>query len=85
MDRQCEILTDAIRAGIMEAFGYKTNVMEFVESEHTPKNILIIGRKSHSLSQNPKDHLMKIVGDAQEIGADKHHLIRILNDYFDFY
>ncbi|MEL7122694.1 MAG: SAM-dependent methyltransferase [Bacteroidota bacterium] len=45
MERQAEILTDTIRALIMEANGYKTKVFEFISSEHTSKNLMIIGQK----------------------------------------
>lgn len=43
-ERQAEIVTDAIRAAILEAYGYKTKVFEFIETEHTPKNVLIVGK-----------------------------------------
>ncbi|MBK8659047.1 MAG: SAM-dependent methyltransferase [Bacteroidetes bacterium] len=42
-ERQAEILTDTIRALILEAYGYKTKVFEFISTEHTPKNVLIVG------------------------------------------
>ena len=40
------MITDAVRALVLEYFGYKTQVMEFVEMENTPKNILLVGKKS---------------------------------------
>ena len=40
-DRFSAIVTDAIRANILQYFGYKTNVMEFVDFENSPKNLLI--------------------------------------------
>ena len=40
-ERLSAILTDAIRANLLEEAGYDTQVMEFIEMEHTPKNILI--------------------------------------------
>ncbi len=40
-ERQAEILTDTIRALILEAYGYRTNVAEFIATEHTPKNLII--------------------------------------------
>ncbi|MDA1163331.1 MAG: SAM-dependent methyltransferase [Planctomycetota bacterium] len=40
-ERFAELLTDALRADILEACGYRTQVLEFISLEHTPKNILI--------------------------------------------
>ena len=40
-ERFAAILTDSIRANILEYFGYKTQVLEFVDWEITPKNVLI--------------------------------------------
>jgi hypothetical protein len=48
MERQAEILTDTLRALIMEYHGYKSQIMEFVELEHSPKNLLLTGVKSNS-------------------------------------
>lgn len=46
LEREAAMITDAIRAMILEYYGYKTQVMEFIEMEHTPKNILLAGRKT---------------------------------------
>lgn len=40
-ERFSALMTDAIRAEILEIKGYKTSVMEFIDMEHTPKNIMI--------------------------------------------
>lgn len=45
-ERQAEIITDGIRALIMEAYGYQTKVFEFISTEHTPKNLMITGKKT---------------------------------------
>ncbi len=35
------LITDGLRAQLLESCGYKVNVMEFIDVEHTPKNVLI--------------------------------------------
>ena len=45
LERQAEIITDSIRALMLEAYGYKTKVFDFIDIEHTPKNLLIVGTK----------------------------------------
>lgn len=53
-ERQAEILTDTIRALMLEAYGYRTNVAEFVATEHTPKNLIISAVKK---KLNPKHQI----------------------------
>ncbi len=40
-ERLADILTDAFRALVLRIMGYKTDVVEFVSSEHTDKNLMI--------------------------------------------
>ena len=40
-EKYTSLATDAFRAQALELCGYKTQVMEFIDMEHTPKNILI--------------------------------------------
>ena len=40
-ERMSALITDAVRANILEENGYQVQVMEFIDMEHTPKNILI--------------------------------------------
>jgi hypothetical protein len=40
-ERVGDILTDAIRAQVLRILGYETDVIEFIASEHTPRNLLI--------------------------------------------
>lgn len=40
-ERTAALFTDAIRAQILEGQGYRTQLLEFIDMEHTPKNILI--------------------------------------------
>ncbi len=54
LERQAEIVTDSIRAMILEMHGYKTKVFEFISTEHTPKNVLIVGTKSDTANKQPE-------------------------------
>lgn len=40
-ERMAAIMTDAVRAELLSAKGYDTQVLEFIDMEHTPKNLLI--------------------------------------------
>lgn len=40
-ERMAALITDGIRANLLEEAGYDTQVLEFIDMEHTPKNILI--------------------------------------------
>lgn len=77
-ERQAEIITDTLRAMILEAYGYKTNVFEFISVEHTPKNVMIVGKKT---TTNPDK--MKILSEINAIkklyGIEKHYLEVLLD------
>ena len=40
-ERFAALLTDALRADILKAQGYQVDLLEFVDMEHSPKNLLI--------------------------------------------
>ncbi len=46
VERQAEMVTDGIRALVLEYFGYSTKVFEFISDQHTPKNVLIVGQRT---------------------------------------
>lgn len=53
-ERTAALMTDAVRGNLLIVKGYKTQLLEFVDFEHTPKNILIRAVKSN-ISQNRKE------------------------------
>jgi len=40
-EKLATLLTDSVRANVLEIMGYRTQVIEFIDMEHTPKNIMI--------------------------------------------
>ena len=40
-ERMAALMTDALRAELLESRGYRTQLLEFIDMEHTPKNLLI--------------------------------------------
>ena len=40
-ERMAALITDGLRGQLLEAAGYRTQILEFVDMEHTPKNLLI--------------------------------------------
>lgn len=40
-ERIAALITDGLRSNILEKYGYDTQILEFIQMEHTPKNILI--------------------------------------------
>lgn len=47
-ERMSALLTDAIRAAVLEDMGYAVDMIEFIDFEHSPKNIMIRARKSRA-------------------------------------
>ncbi len=45
-ERLSSLITDTVRGMILEIFGYSVEIFEFIDMEHTPKNILIRARKT---------------------------------------
>lgn len=47
-ERFADVLTDALRAALLRLHGYRVEVVEFVDSRHTPRNLLLRARRSGS-------------------------------------
>lgn len=50
-ERLAALVTDALRAARLEAAGYSVQIVEFIETQHTPKNLLIRAVRSPHISQ----------------------------------
>ena len=48
-ERMAALLTDALRANLLEQQGYETQILEFIDMEHTPKNLLIRAVKKNGM------------------------------------
>lgn len=55
-ERMSALITDAIRAELLESQGYETNILEFIDMEHTPKNLLIRAVKRNGISDRKAVH-----------------------------
>lgn len=78
LERQSEMVTDTIRALLLEAAGYKTKVFEFIGTEHTPKNVMIVGVKSnHAVAK--EEHLEKVKSLKGLFNIQQHYLEKLLS------
>jgi len=79
LERQAEMITDGIRAMILEYFGYKTKVIEFVSDHHTPKNVMIVGiRTKRTNTLKRKEILLELNDIKDHFGISYHYLERQL-------
>jgi hypothetical protein len=78
LERQAEIVTDTLRALLMEANGYKTKIFEFVSTEHSGKNLMIVGQKRSGFN-NGEERMEAYRKLKREFGVQNHYLEDLLN------
>ncbi|MDY6437122.1 MAG: methyltransferase [Bacteroidales bacterium] len=83
LERQAVMVTDAIRALVLEYCGYKTQVMEFIEIDNTPKNVLLVGRKSDK-AVDKQAVAAQIRALLEQYGIGEHYLWKHLFKTMDF-
>lgn len=72
LERQAEMVTDGIRALVLEHFGYSTKVFEFISDQHTPKNVLIVGQRT---GKGRDDKVLERIAEAKGFfGIGRHYL-----------
>ena len=74
MERQAEMVTDGIRALILEYFGYSVRVVDFISDTHTPKNVMLIGVKNPKATKQNPAILAKIKEAKSFFGIEQHYL-----------
>lgn len=50
-ERMASLITDSLRANVLEILGYSTQIVEFINMEHTPKNLMIRAVKSNKTNK----------------------------------
>ncbi|MDE6388246.1 MAG: SAM-dependent methyltransferase [Lachnospiraceae bacterium] len=65
-ERIAALVTDAVRANILEAQGYETSILEFIDMEHTPKNLLIRAVKKADVNEQRRQKARQKVDDVTE-------------------
>lgn len=62
-ERFAALATDAARAQLLEIMGYHTQILEFIDMEHTPKNLLIRATRRQSTSNAIRENAIKLYQD----------------------
>ena len=69
-ERVCALLTDSVRTAVLESEGYETDVIEFVDFEHSPKNLMLRARytgKRRPGEREKAEELQRRYGFAQSL------------------
>ena len=78
VERQAEMVTDGLRALVLECFGYSTKVFEFISDAHTPKNVMIVGTRNMKADTPNPAALEKIKAAKAYFGIEHFHLESML-------
>ena len=78
VERQAEMVTDTLRALLLELNGYRSRVFEFVSDAHTPKNNLIVAEKDDRAGRDRDTVLRQISEIKTMFGIGEHYLEGLL-------
>jgi SAM-dependent methyltransferase len=78
LEREAESLTDGLRGLLLERSGYASKIFEFIATEHTPKNNMIVGtRHERKVDEENYDQEIKAIKDFY--GIKEQRLEKLLN------
>lgn len=77
-ERISALVTDSLRGLYLEAFGYEVGIMEFIDMEHTPKNILI---KANKKNEFDKELYLKCLEYEKYWNLEKIYLAESLKEF----
>jgi hypothetical protein len=78
-ERMSALMTDAIRANVLEYCGYKTQLLEFVDFASSPKNVLIRAVKGN-LSKQKREKAMEEIRRIQEAFHVEQTLVKLIKE-----
>lgn len=81
-ERMAALITDSIRANLLTYKGYSTQIIEFIDMAHTPKNILLRARKASLPERSRRKALeeVEVVLDQFHISPTLYRLLTKAND-----
>ncbi|MGQ0527038.1 MAG: class I SAM-dependent methyltransferase [Alphaproteobacteria bacterium] len=78
MERQAEMVTDALRGLFLEYYGYEVKIFEFISDAHTAKNIMITAQKKKG-DKNVRSKTAEDIGAfKKQFGVTTHYLEGVL-------
>ena len=69
-ERMSALMTDAVRANLLEGIGYKTQLLEFIDIAHSPKNLLIRASKSNVSDEKKNKSLQEVESLMKEFNVE---------------
>ena len=81
LEREAEIITDGIRALLLNLNGYKTKVFEFVQYDNTSKNVIITAEKGEMPSEEERTKILnQITTIKNKFGIKYHYLEKLIEN-----
>ena len=79
-ERMSEMVTDGMRAQLMELSGYRTKLFEFISDAHTPKNVMIVATKLAAAPKEKEQVALRatLAKTKADFGIEVHQLERLL-------